>query len=144
MATGDDRPELAFCAASRQRLVRQLLQAEMARSEPRQDARRRAVADHHPSRPPPGADMSSTERPTLSVAETADLLGISRWLVQQAAHDGSLPSVRVGRRILIPRSRLLAWLDGQQDPGVPGPGRDAASTADPALTVLAPRSPYAS
>jgi hypothetical protein len=32
MATGDDRPELAFCAASRQRLVRQLLQAEMARS----------------------------------------------------------------------------------------------------------------
>jgi len=32
MATGDDRPELAFCAASRQRLVRQLLQTEMARS----------------------------------------------------------------------------------------------------------------
>lgn len=54
----------------------------------------------------------STDRPTLSVAETATLLGISRWLVQQAVHDGSLPSVRVGRRILIPRSRLLAWLDG--------------------------------
>jgi excisionase family DNA binding protein len=66
--------------------------------------------------------MSSTERPTLSVAETADLLGISRWLVQQAAHDGSLPSVRVGRRILIRRSRLLAWLDGQHDPRAPGPG----------------------
>jgi excisionase family DNA binding protein len=152
MATGDDRPELAFSAASRQRLVRQLLQAEMARSEhgrtlglPSPTTR----PDRHPSRPPPtptppGADMSSTERPTLSVAETADLLGISRWLVQQAAHDGSLPSVRVGRRILIPRSRLLAWLDGQKDPGAPGPGRDAASTADPTLPVLAPRSPYAS
>lgn len=60
--------------------------------------------------------MSSTERPTLSVAETADLLGISHWLVEQAAHDGSLPSVRVRPRILTARSRLLAWLDGQQDP----------------------------
>ena len=88
--------------------------------------------------------MSSTERPTLSVAETADLLGISRWLVQQAAHDGSLPSVRVGRRILIPRSRLLAWLDGQQDPGTPGPGGSSAHHGEPALTVLAPRTPHAS
>jgi len=58
--------------------------------------------------------MTEIERPTLSVAETASLLGISRWLVQQAVHDGSLPSVRVGRRILIPRSRLLAWLDGME------------------------------
>jgi excisionase family DNA binding protein len=147
MATGGDRPELAFCATSRQRLVRQLLQAEMARSEHGTTPGLPSPTTHPDRRPPdrpPGADMSSTERPTLSVAETADLLGISRWLVQQAAHDGSLPSVRVGRRILIPRSRLLAWLDGQKDPGAPGPGRDAASTADPTLPVLAPRSPYAS
>jgi excisionase family DNA binding protein len=93
--------------------------------------------------------MSSTERPALSVAETADLLGISGWLVQQAAHDGSLPSVRVGRRILIPRSRLLAWLDGHQDSGAPGhgapgPGRDTDHTGAPALTVLAPRNPHTS
>lgn len=88
--------------------------------------------------------MSSTERPTLSVAETAELLGISRWLVQQAVRDGSLPSLRVGRRILIPRVRLQAWLDGQQDPGAPGPVRDRAHTGDPALTVLAPRTPHAS
>jgi excisionase family DNA binding protein len=56
--------------------------------------------------------MSPTERPTLSVAETAELLGISRWLVQQAVRDGSIPSLRVGRRILIPRARLLSWLGG--------------------------------
>ncbi|MDP9432998.1 MAG: excisionase family DNA-binding protein [Actinomycetota bacterium] len=92
--------------------------------------------------------MSSTKRPTPSVAETADLLGISRWLVQRAGHDGSLPSVRVGRRILIPRSRLVAWLDGQQGPGAPGAGvlgsgRHSAHPGEPALTVLAPRSPHA-
>lgn len=65
--------------------------------------------------------MSDTERPTLSVAKTADLLGISRLVVQQATHDGSLPSVRVGRRIFIPHSRLLAWLDGRQVFRAPGP-----------------------
>ena len=59
------------------------------------------------------------DRPTLSVAETAELLGISRWLVQQCVRDGSLPSVRVGRRILIPRARLDAWLSGA-DAGTTG------------------------
>ena len=88
--------------------------------------------------------MSSTERPTLSGAETADLLGISRWQVQQATHDGSLLSVRVGRRTPNPRCRLLAWLDGQQGPAAPGRGRDTAHTGDSALSVPAPRTPHAS
>jgi excisionase family DNA binding protein len=56
--------------------------------------------------------MNSIDRPALSVAETADLLGISRWLVQQAVREGSLPSVRVGRRILIPKVQLEALLAG--------------------------------
>jgi excisionase family DNA binding protein len=146
MVTGDDRPQPAFCAASRQRLVRQLLQAEVAASEGGRTAGDDAASTTStiPSQPPSGADMSDTERPTLSVAETADLLGISRWLVQQATNDGSLPSVRVGRRILIPRSRLLAWLDGHQDPGAPNPGRDTIHPDDSALTVLKPRTPHAS
>ena len=71
--------------------------------------------------------MSNIDRPTLSVAETAELLGISRWLVQQATHDGSLPSVRVGRRILIPRSRLLAWLDGHEHPAKASTGTRATA-----------------
>ena len=84
--------------------------------------------------------MSNIDRPTLSVAETAELLGISRWLVQQATHDGSLPSVRVGRRILIPRSRLLAWLDGHEHPAALN--GDSRHSDDPALAVLAPRTPH--
>jgi len=85
--------------------------------------------------------MTQTERPTLSVAETASLLGISRWLVQQAVHDGSLPSVRVGRRILIPRSRLLAWIDGIDAPEA-DVSAAAANTAGP--SVLMPRRTQAS
>lgn len=52
-------------------------------------------------------------RTTLTVAEAATLLGVSRWLVQQQIACGGLPSVRLGRRILIPRARLLAWLETQ-------------------------------
>lgn len=63
--------------------------------------------------------MSPADRPTLTVAETAELLGISRWLVQQAVQQGALPSVRLGRRILIPKARLQAWLEGERsEPGV--------------------------
>lgn len=67
--------------------------------------------------------MNETDRPTLSVAETAELLGISRWLVQQAVRDGSLPSVRVGRRILIPTERLRVWLSGAGAPQPQAPAK---------------------
>ncbi len=51
------------------------------------------------------------ERPALSVAEAAELLGVSRWLVLQQVQQGTLPLKRFGRRILIPRARFLAWLE---------------------------------
>ena len=79
--------------------------------------------------------MDSTERLTLSLPETADLLGISRWVVQRAAHDGSLlPSVP--RRSAHPVLGLVAWLDGQQDPAHRIPA-GTGYPASPALAVLA-------
>ena len=38
--------------------------------------------------------MIEVEWPTRTVAETAGLHGIHRWLVQREAHAGSRPSVR--------------------------------------------------
>ena len=57
--------------------------------------------------------MTEQLSPTLTVPEAAQLLGISTWLAFQAVRRGELPSVRLGRRILIPRARLHAWLAGQ-------------------------------
>jgi excisionase family DNA binding protein len=79
--------------------------------------------------------MSPSDRPTLSVAETAALLGISRWLVQQAVRDGSLPSLRLGRRILIPRARLLGWLEGEAQPTAPA-GTVGGEHADPTVRAV--------
>jgi len=51
----------------------------------------------------------------LSVAEAAELLGVSEWLVLQQIRRGLLPHRRVGRRIVLSRARLLAWLDAGDD-----------------------------
>jgi excisionase family DNA binding protein len=47
---------------------------------------------------------------TLTVPQVAELLGISRGLAYEAARRGDLPTVKLGRRILVPRARLLALL----------------------------------
>jgi len=46
------------------------------------------------------------EKLTLSVEEAAKLLGISRGLCFQSVKTGAIPSIRFGKRILIPRLAL--------------------------------------
>ena len=55
-----------------------------------------------------------TEKLTLTVSEAAQTLGLSRNSCYQAVETGALPSLRIGKRILIPRfalERLLAGID---------------------------------
>ena len=53
---------------------------------------------------------SSTMEPiTLLVADAAPALGVSQSTIGQLAREGSLPSLRVGRRQLIPIDALKAW-----------------------------------
>ena len=49
-------------------------------------------------------------KPVMTVEEVADVLGISRGLAYEGVRDGSIPSLRVGRRILVPRARLAELL----------------------------------
>jgi excisionase family DNA binding protein len=48
--------------------------------------------------------------PTISVEETAVLLGISRSAAYRAAKEGQLVVFRVGRRLLVPIAPLLRML----------------------------------
>ena len=59
----------------------------------------------------------------VSVTETARLLGLSREGTYQAVRRGDIPSVRIGKRILVPRTALEQLLQG--GPGAPGPKPDA-------------------
>ena len=51
------------------------------------------------------------ERLILTVLEAAKLLGLSRGLAYEAVRMKQIPSVRIGRRILVPRAALLRLLD---------------------------------
>lgn len=61
-------------------------------------------------------------RATLSVEEAAQILGIGRSAAYEAVHQGQIPYLRIGRRILIPRRALTALLDGTNQLGAPEDG----------------------
>jgi excisionase family DNA binding protein len=47
---------------------------------------------------------------TMTVEEAAGTLGVSRWLAYEMAEIGELPTLRCGRRLLVPVRRLLELL----------------------------------
>ena len=51
------------------------------------------------------------ERLTLTVEEAAELLGVSRALGYELVARGEIPSLRLGRRIVVPRRAIEAMLD---------------------------------
>ncbi len=58
-------------------------------------------------------DVESTEkkRLTLDVVEAAQLLGLGRNTTYTLVRSGRLRSVRIGRRLVIPRSEVDAFLE---------------------------------
>lgn len=50
---------------------------------------------------------------TVTRADVAALLDVDERTVTRAVDAGQLPSLRIGRRVLIPRVPLLALLEGQ-------------------------------
>ena len=48
--------------------------------------------------------------PTITVEQAGQLLGVSRRSAYRAAAAGEIPTIRLGRRLLVPTQRLLALL----------------------------------
>jgi excisionase family DNA binding protein len=63
---------------------------------------------------------------TYTVAETAELLGISRGLAYELARTNRLPHLRLGGRIVIPRPAVERLLAAATPPGT-GPWDQTAS-----------------
>jgi excisionase family DNA binding protein len=51
------------------------------------------------------------ERLTLTVEETANLLGIGRQLAYERVKTGEIPAIKVGRRLLVPKKALENLLE---------------------------------
>jgi excisionase family DNA binding protein len=63
-----------------------------------------------------GAAPPGVERLTLTVEEAATMLGISRAFAYEAVNRGEIPCIRIGRRVLVPRSALDRMLSGTERP----------------------------
>ena len=54
------------------------------------------------------------ERLTFTIDETARLLGIGRQLAYDRVKTGEIPAIKIGRRLLVPRSALQKLLEKGQ------------------------------
>ena len=52
-------------------------------------------------------------RPTLSVDETAIVLGIGRATAYEGVRTGDIPAIRVGRRLRVPTAAIVRMLAGE-------------------------------
>lgn len=50
---------------------------------------------------------------TLTVKETAEILNLSEDLVYRLTHRSDFPAFRIGRKVLVDRQRLEAWVAQQ-------------------------------
>jgi excisionase family DNA binding protein len=55
---------------------------------------------------------------TMTIPEAAKLLRISRSAAYRAAARGQIPTIRIGRRLLVPTAKLYAMLGWIDDPTV--------------------------
>lgn len=61
--------------------------------------------------------MGTIDRVTLSVAETAAALGVSRPTVYTLLHKRGFPAFKVGGRTLVSAEGLRAWVAAQAGVG---------------------------
>lgn len=52
---------------------------------------------------------------TLTVPEVGEALGISRAKAYDLARSEGFPSMRIGTRILVPRDKLIRWIDKETE-----------------------------
>ena len=47
----------------------------------------------------------------LNANQLSEVLGISRASAYQLLHMDSFPTLRIGKRMLVPKEKLIAWID---------------------------------
>jgi excisionase family DNA binding protein len=73
---------------------------------------------------------SEPEETYLTVAEVAETLKLNQQTVRNWIDQGSLPALRVGRRVRIKRSDFQRILEESYSAGAPPPGRRPSPSAD--------------
>lgn len=92
-------------------------------------------------------EVRASECATITVKDAAAFLGVDQRTLSGAltVHRGDIPSLSIGRRIVIPRAAFLRWYDGGAaaestnavDPGGPAPVDAAALVRAKVIELLA-------
>lgn len=69
---------------------------------------------------PMGDEERVSDRLALTIDDAAELLSISRSLAYRWAKDGTLPTIRVGNAVRVPRRALEAWIEERTTQGRAG------------------------
>src|SRR5690349_9222331 len=83
----------------------------------------------------------------LTVGQASKLLRVSTWVLYQSIRAGELPVIRWGRRVVLQREDLAAFILSRRDEGLRGSprmprlniGSDPARTAKPSVSPGANR-----
>lgn len=59
-----------------------------------------------------GSLRMATEIEIITADDVANLLGVNRKTIYEAAERGEIPHRRLGRRLLFERSAIVAWIRG--------------------------------
>lgn len=78
------------------------------------------------------------DKPTLTVEQAAALLGLSRASAYRAAQTGELPTILIGRRVLVLTAELRRKL-GLDEPAASKPATAAAASAPRPNGTAAPK-----
>ncbi len=68
--------------------------------------------------------------PTLTVPTAGEVLGIGRDAAYRAAADGTIPTLKLGRRVVVPTAKLAALLGIPLNNSEAGPASPAVATLD--------------
>lgn len=55
------------------------------------------------------------EKMVYSTQEVAELLGISRSFAYELVRNGTIPSLELGKKRLIPKEKFAEWINGRKD-----------------------------
>jgi excisionase family DNA binding protein len=75
-------------------------------------------------------EQGNNEDPFLTVAEVAELLKLNQQTVRNWIDQGSLPAIRMGRRVRIKRSDFERVLEQNYSPGTVAPADSAGPSAE--------------
>jgi len=72
--------------------------------------------------------VSDIAQRTVTIEEAGRILGVGRSAAYSAAKAGEIPTIKVGRRLIVPVAKLRAML-GENENSAPAADRDAVQNS---------------